>query len=223
MKWLVLTALLPGPALACALELILATDVSGSIDQQEYALQAGGLADAFRDKRMFEAIESLEGGMLITHMQWSGRSRQRQVTPWRYLTDASSTFAYGEELLNSRRVWRNYSTAIGEALVFAEQISIEAPQTCDRRVIDVSGDGVSNEGRAPHEIAERLAAQGYVINGLVIKGAKPDPESHFISDVIAGDGAFVEVAQGFEDYPEAILRKLLREINPPLLVSEAPR
>ncbi|MEM8791858.1 MAG: DUF1194 domain-containing protein [Pseudomonadota bacterium] len=223
MRWLALAAFLPGQAMACALELILATDVSGSIDQQEYGLQANGLADAFSDPRMIEAVESLEGGLLITHMQWSGRSRQRQVTPWRLLTDATSTLAYSEELAASRRIWRNYSTAIGEALAHAEALSLEAPQTCDRRVIDVSGDGVSNEGRAPRDLAESLAARGYVINGLVIKGAKPDPEAHFISEVIAGEGAFVEIAQGFEDYPEAILRKLLREINPPLLTSELQR
>lgn len=223
MRWLALTALLPAPAFACALELILATDVSGSIDQTEYTLQAGGMAQAFGDERLIEAVERLDGGMLVTHTQWSGASRQRQVTGWRHLTERGNILAYAEELRGTRRVWRNFSTAIGEALLHAERISATAPMTCRRRVIDVSGDGVSNEGRPPVIEAERLAGLGYVINGLVIRGAEPDPVAHFETEVIAGPGSFVEVATGFEDYPEAILRKLLREIDPPLAVSDARR
>ncbi|MEL6476257.1 MAG: DUF1194 domain-containing protein [Pseudomonadota bacterium] len=222
MRALILLALLPGPAFACALELILATDVSGSIDQREYRLQAGGLAEAFADDRLIEAVKRLDGGMLVTHTQWSGASRQRQVTGWRHLTDPASTRAFAEELRGTRRVWRNFSTAIGEALLHAERISGTAPMVCRRRVIDVSGDGVSNEGRPPLGEARRLADLGYVVNGLVIRGAEPDPVAHFEAEVAAGPGSFVEVAEGFEDYPEAILRKLLREIDPPLAISRAP-
>jgi hypothetical protein len=88
-------------------------------------------------------------------------------------------------------------------------------------VIDVSGDGVSNEGRAPSTVSGVLAAEGYTINGLVIRGADPDPVAHFRAQVIAGPGAFVEVAADFADYPRAILRKLLREIDQPLILSGA--
>ncbi|MBY8976002.1 DUF1194 domain-containing protein [Rhodobacteraceae bacterium NNCM2] len=214
-----LLCLVPGPALACALELILATDVSGSIDQQEYALQANGLATAFRDERLINAIAEMEGGLIITHFQWSGASRQGQVTPWRHLTDAASIHAYSAELSATDRLWRNFSTAIGEALRYAGAISAEAPLACKRRVIDVSGDGISNEGQPPRVLADRLAAQGFTVNALVIRGAEPDPVDHFQHEVIAGPGAFLEIATGFEDYPAAILRKLLREIDPPLLTS----
>lgn len=223
MRWLLAFLLLiPGPAMACAIELILASDVSGSIDQREYRLQADGLAEAFADDRLIEAIELLEGGMLVTHSQWSGASRQRQVNGWRHLTDRASVLAFSRELSQTGRVWRNFSTAIGEALIHAEEVSTTAPLACERRVIDVSGDGVSNEGRSPRPEAARLAAQGFTVNGLVIRGAAPDPVGHFQTEVIAGPGAFVEVAQNFEDYPEAILRKLLREIDPPLVTSALP-
>ncbi|MEM7508890.1 MAG: DUF1194 domain-containing protein [Pseudomonadota bacterium] len=222
MKWLLAFLLLPGPAMACALELILASDVSGSIDQREYRLQAGGLAEAFADERLLEAIELLDGGMLVTHSQWSGASRQRQVNDWHHLTDRASVLAFSAELSRTGRVWRNFSTAIGEALIHAAEVSATAPIACERKVIDVSGDGVSNEGRSPKPEAARLAAQGFTVNGLVIRGAAPDPVDHFENEVIAGPGAFVEIAQNFEDYPEAILRKLLREIDPPLVTSALP-
>lgn len=214
-----LACLAPGPALACGLELILATDVSGSIDQQEYRLQADGLATAFRDRRLIDAIGEIEGGMIVTHFHWSGASRQGQVTPWRHLTDPASVEAYSAELSGATRLWRNFSTAIGEALRYARTINATAPLACTRRVVDISGDGISNEGGLPRPAADLLAAEGYIVNALVIRGAEPDPVDHYRDEVISGPGAFVEVATDFEDYPAAILRKLLREIDPPMLTS----
>lgn len=212
----------PGPVLACALELILAVDVSGSINSREYALQAGGLADAFETEALAKAVESLEGGMVVTLTHWSGASRQRQMTGWHHLTDPASMAAFAAEVRSTPRAWRNFSTAIGEALDHARMISADAPMVCERRVIDVSGDGVSNEGRPPPVVGRAMGAEGYVINGLAIRGADPDPVRHFEEKVIAGPGAFVEVAEGFADYPRAILRKLLREIDQPMAISTAP-
>ena len=217
-------ALAAAPAAAgdCALELILAVDVSGSIDSREFVLQSEGLAEAFEDPVLAAAVAELEGGMLVTMTHWSGSSRQRQMTGWHRVTDAASLAAFAAELRRAGRAWRNFSTAIGDALIHAAAISADAPVRCARRVIDVSGDGVSNEGQAPRAIADALAARGYTVNGLVIRGADPDPLPHYRAEVVAGPGAFVEVADGFEDYPRAILRKLLREIDQPMIVSEAP-
>lgn len=211
----------PGPAGACALELVLAMDVSGSINAREYALQAGGLADAFEHPSLISAVEALDGGMLVTLTQWSGGSRQRHVTGWHHASDGPSLAAFARAIRAAPREWRNFSTAIGEALIHAGLVSETAPATCARRVIDVSGDGVSNEGRPPAPEAAALAARGYVINGLVIRGADPDPVTHYIDEVIAGPGAFVEIAEDFEDFPRAILKKLLREIDRPLFLSDA--
>jgi len=215
-------AALPGPALACALELILAVDVSGSINSREYALQAGGLADALESEALAQAVEALDGGMVVTLTHWSGASRQRQMVGWTRVSDAPSLAAFAEQVRSTPRAWRNFSTAIGEALDHAARVSADAPVECKRRVVDVSGDGVSNEGRPPAMISPEMAARGYTINGLVIRGADPDPVAHFERHVIAGPGAFVEIAEGFADYPRAILRKLLREIDRPLQVSENP-
>ncbi len=136
------------------------------------------------------------------------------------LSDAPSMARFAAEARGAARAWSDYSTAIGEALVHAAEVGAGAPEACKRRVIDVSGDGVSNEGREPSTVSRPLAARGYTINGLVIRGADPDPVVHFRAQVIAGPGAFVEIAADFADYPRAILRKLLREIDQPLILSE---
>ena len=211
----------PAPAGACALELILAVDVSGSIDSREFTLQTNGLADAFENPSLVAAIGELEGGVLVTMTHWSGSTRHRRMTGWHRLSDAPSMARFAAKARSTERAWRNYSTAVGEALVHAARVSATAPETCKRRVIDISGDGVSNEGRAPSTVSGTLAARGYTINGLVIRGADPDPVAHYRAQVIAGLGAFVEIAADFADYPRAILRKLLREIDQPMILSEA--
>ena len=211
----------PGPAPGCALELILAVDVSGSIDDREFALQMEGMASAFEDPALIEAVEVQEGGVLVTLTQWSGASRQRQVTDWHQLDGAASMAVFAGAVRESGRDWRNYSTAIGEALHHALRVGGTAPGTCRRRVVDVSGDGVNNEGRAPRAMADALAAMGYTVNGLVIRGDTPDPVKHYEVNVLAGPRAFLEIAADFEDYPEAIRRKLLREVEERALISQA--
>ena len=210
----------PGVAAACALELILAVDVSGSIDHHEFALQTEGIAAAFESPLLAEAIIHQEGGVLVTLTHWSGSSRQRQVTDWHKLSDIDSMQRFANEIRRGGRDWRNYSTAIGEALFHAMRTGETAPERCKRRVVDMSGDGVSNEGRAPRAMADTLAALGYTVNGLVIRGDSPDPVKYYERNVLAGPNAFLEIARDFEDYPRAILRKLLREVEQHALISE---
>ncbi|MEM7500177.1 MAG: DUF1194 domain-containing protein [Pseudomonadota bacterium] len=210
----------PGAARACALELILALDVSGSIDAREFGIQTEGLAAAFEDPRLIAAIDALPGGIVVTMTHWSGISRQRQMTPWARIEEPADAHAFAASIRGAGRAWRNFSTAIGEAIMHARDVSETAPVDCTRRVLDISGDGVSNEGRHPSSASDVLAGDGFIINGLVIRGAEPDPVQQYLEQVIAGPGAFVEVADGFADYPRAILKKLLREIDKPLLVSE---
>ena len=167
------------------------------------------------------AIEAQEGGVLVTLTQWSGRSRQKQVTDWFLLQGPQDMGAFASAIRRGGRDWRNYSTAIGEALSHARMVGQSAPVACKRKVIDVSGDGVSNEGEAPRPVADLLAAEGYTINGLVIRGDSPDPVAYYERHVLAGPRAFIEIAQDFNDYPRAILKKLLREIEDFALISEA--
>ncbi|MEM7090737.1 MAG: DUF1194 domain-containing protein [Pseudomonadota bacterium] len=209
----------PGIAFACALELILAVDISGSIDQDEFALQTEGMAAAFETPELAEAIVHQDGGIYATLTQWSGATRQRQVTGWHHLTGPDSMARFASAIREGGRNWRNYSTAIGEALFHAMRIGESVPVECKRRVVDMSGDGVSNEGRDPRAMADALAALGYTVNGLVIKGDSPDPVKYYEIKVLAGPQSFLEVAQDFEDYPRAILRKLLKEIEQQALIS----
>lgn len=204
------------PAAACGLELVLAIDVSRSVVEREFAIQTGGLAAAFRDSRIVDAISWTDGGIMATVTQWSGAASQEQTVPWAHLTGAASIAAFAAAVERQERAFFASYTAIGAALVHAEALAATNPLPCARRVIDVSGDGTSNHGPEPRPVAEALAASGVTVNGLVIRGAWPDPAAFYRENVVRGDGAFLEVAQGFGDYPAAIRRKLLRELAPHL-------
>jgi len=204
------------PAHACGLELVLAMDVSRSVVNAEFDLQMGGLAAAFRDPEVAEAIRWMPGGVMATVTQWSGPDSQVQPVPWTHLTDASSAASFADAIELQKRAFFAAYTAIGDALVHANGLSATNPQPCARRVIDVSGDGASNRGLAPGPIATALAANGVTVNGLVILGAWPDPADFYLENVIRGEGAFLEIAEDFSDYAAAIRRKLLRELTPQL-------
>lgn len=201
----------------CTLALILAIDVSGSVDRDEYRLQMDGLAEAFRTEDIAAAINS-DGatGIYTTVVQWSGATRHRQIVPWRWLTDFDSVKQFANEIAVQPRAFRIYSTGIGEALAFSWSRFSGEPATCRRRVIDVSGDGPSNEGRDPAATRTAMVADGITINGLAILDAEPGLKSYYEANVIGGAASFVMTANSFKDYPDAIRRKLIREILPPI-------
>lgn len=206
----------------CALALILAVDVSGSIDPDEYDLQMSGLADAFRSEDIVHAIEmSGSGGLYVTVLHWSGNGQQFQIVPWTRLTSRASVLAFATEIDRRPRAYHHYATAIGEALGFANSLFLQVPALCRRRVIDVSGDGRSNEGWSPNLIRDAVVSGGVTINGLAILANDPELKSYYKQKIIGGNGAFVMSADRFEDYPNAIRRKLLREILPgPIAINE---
>ncbi len=207
----------PARAADCGLELLLAMDVSRSVVNSEYELQMNGLAQAFRDPEVGEAITWVTGGVMATVTQWSGMDAQTQPVPWTHLTDAAGATAFAAAIDRQSRAFHASYTAVGEALFHANGLSATNPRRCARRVIDVSGDGVSNRGRPTRQMAEALAANGVTINGLVIKGAWPDPVEFYLKNVVRGDGAFLETTENFADYAAAIKRKLLRELTPQLV------
>ncbi len=204
----------PARAAECGLELVLAMDVSRSVVEAEFELQIGGLALAFRDPEVAEAITWTLGGVMATVTQWSGPEAQVQPVPWTHLTDAASAAAFAAAIERQERAFFASYTAVGEALLHAAGLSATNPRRCARRVIDVSGDGASNRGRAVLPVAEALAADGVTVNGLVIKGAWPDPVEFYLRNVVRGDAAFLETTENFADYADAIKRKLLRELAP---------
>ncbi len=207
---------LPARATECGLELVLAMDVSRSVVNSEYDLQMGGLAAAFRDPEVAEAITWIAGGVMATVTQWSGPEAQAQPVPWTHLTNAAGAAAFAAAIERQERAFFASYTAIGEALFHANGLSSTNPRRCARRVIDVSGDGASNRGRPVRQVAEALAANGVTVNGLVIMGAWPDPAEFYLRNVVRGDGAFLETTANFADYADAIKRKLLRELTPQL-------
>ncbi|MEM7177474.1 MAG: DUF1194 domain-containing protein [Pseudomonadota bacterium] len=203
-----------GPATACGLELVLAMDVSRSVVNHEYDLQMGGLSAAFRDSAVTDAIKWTPGGIMVTVTQWSGPESQSQTVPWSHLTTPADAHAFANAIDRQDRMFFAAYTAIGEALFHAASLSRSNPSRCLRRVIDISGDGASNRGRLPRPVADALASQGITINALVIEGSKDEPVEFYRRHVVRGFGAFLEVADGFDDYARAIRAKLLREMDP---------
>jgi len=204
-------ALAPAPVAACGVALALTVDVSGSVDEYEYDLQMGGLADALRDGLVADALISEKAAVMVVH--WSGQSRQSVVVPWTRVESVADVDRLALLVDDVPRAWRNFSTGIGEALAFTAN-QFGAVADCERRVIDVSGDGTSNEGAPPPEdIKEALAAAGFVINGLAIEGQTAQLTEYYREKVIAGPNSFVLPAYGFLDYPEKIRKKLIREVT----------
>ncbi|NNE51033.1 MAG: DUF1194 domain-containing protein [Sulfitobacter sp.] len=208
---------LPHASLACDLALVLAVDVSGSVDEREYRIQMEGLALALSDGIVEDAL--VDAQAQITVVQWTGASRQRQTIPWTAMTSVEEVRALAVQVDNDLRRWRNFSTAIGEAITLSADLFDAVPE-CRRKVIDVSGDGISNEGKEPQEVLPSLNARGIVVNGLAIETDETDLTAYYFENLIVGEGAFVITANGFEDYPEQIRRKLQRETTKQLSLAE---
>ncbi|WP_441351671.1 DUF1194 domain-containing protein [Sulfitobacter sp. JL08] len=195
-------------AQACDLALVLAVDVSGSVDPQEYRIQMDGLAEALRDGIVAEAL--VDAQAWLTLVQWTGSSRQQTSISWAQMTTFDAVEAFAERVTQEPRLWRNYSTAIGEALHYSLASFDDIPD-CRRKVIDVSGDGSSNEGLSPRDMHAALNAEKVTVNAVVIETDGEDLTGYFWENVITGEGAFVMTANGFADYPDRIRRKLQRE------------
>jgi Ca-activated chloride channel family protein len=195
---------------ACDLALVLAVDVSGSVDTEEYKIQMQGLAEALRDGAISEALVVREAAVQV--IQWTGTGRHRVSVPWTRIRTFDDTDLLADEIENDQRIWRNFSTALGEAVRFAQR-SFDAVPDCARRVIDVSGDGRSNEGIRPPELHASLLADGIIVNGLAIEAYDKGLTAYFEEQLIVGPGAFAMRAATFKEYPDRIRRKLLREIT----------
>lgn len=206
----------------CALALAFALDVSASVNAAEYDIQKGGLAAAMRDPEIIDAILAAPGAVWFLAYEWSASLQQVVIQDWAQMRDLADIQRFAATLDSHNRRFGRSSTALGQALSFGVKQFASLPTLCDRQVIDVSGDGVNNDGVAPEALrgAGRLA--GVTINGLVIAGASPNPVPYYREKVIYGTDAFMMVARnGFEDYPDLIKGKLLRELRPPFLLGDA--
>ena len=210
---------LPAPGVAqtmCGVELVLAMDVSRSVSTPEYRLQMDGLADAFRDDEVRDAIRAIPGGVMATVMIWGDQRQQKQTTPWTLLLgDGGAEDVFANSIAYTRRSFGFTLTGLGAAMLYADRLSATNPMRCRKRVVDISGDGVWNDGPRPSTAWKSLPPD-LTINGLVILGATPDPLAFYQQEVIGGPNAFVEVANDFDAYADAIKLKLLRELAPSL-------
>jgi hypothetical protein len=195
------------------LELVLAVDASSSVSSVEFDLQIRGLAEAFRDPRVVQAIRaSGDLGLAVALIQWSDSRKQFLAVDWNIVHDAESAEALSEEIANTPRFVIGGGTAIGGALEYA----IRQLETNDfegrRKAIDVSGDGHSNQGVHPARLRDAAVKRGITINGLAILNEEPTVDSYYFANVIGGTGAFVMTANDYEAYALAILTKLIKEI-----------
>lgn len=196
------------------LVLVLAVDVSGSIDVDEFLLQRQGYGAAFRDPRLIAAIV---GGrtrrIAVTLMEWAGASAQAQVIPWTVVDDRDSSRALADKIeRSSRQVFGGRSTSISGAIDAGVRLIESSGYEADRRVIDVSGDGHNNAGRPAGFARDAAVLKGIVINGLAILTDDGILDVHYRDHVIGGPGAFVLGVETFAEFKNAILAKLIREV-----------
>lgn len=204
--------------------LVLAADVSRSIDYQKFELQRKGYAAAMSDPRVIDAIRSGPNGRIgISFVEWSGFGAQKLVIDWTAIADAASAHAFGDRIRNAPRSFSD-RTSISGGIDFAAEQFDRASLSASRHIIDLSGDGTNNAGRTVELARDEAVAKGITINGLVIlsEQAMPwnpehtNPEgglAHYYSQhVIGGPGAFVMVAQDFNSFGQALINKLVAEI-----------
>jgi hypothetical protein len=207
-------------------ELVLAVDVSLSMDEREYQMEMRGYANAFRNQAVQEAIQmGGTGRIAVALMQWSGYGTYKLSVGWTLLDGAGAAEGLARAIEATARMpggSTSISGAIDKALTLFDGDGFDGA----RRVIDISGDGRNNNGRDPVAARQEAVAQGIVINGLPIAGGEPGLEEYYHDTVIGGPGAFMVVAHGFDDFGQAISKKLIAEIaniSPDLLPEPVQR
>jgi len=204
--------------------LVLAADVSRSIDESEFALQRKGYSSAVTDPRVLAAIRGgTTGTIAICFVEWSGAGEQNVVADWTVIRDEEDAGGFAAAVLAAPRSFIG-RTSISGAIDFAMERFAAAQPRAGRHIIDISGDGTNNSGRPVTEARDQALAEGVTINGLAIINDKPNPGYAFHTqppgglaewyrqNVIGGPGAFVLAARDFRSFADAMLRKLVQEV-----------
>ncbi|MEM7723694.1 MAG: DUF1194 domain-containing protein [Pseudomonadota bacterium] len=210
-----LAALAATPALAqdqCRLALQLGVDVSASVDAQEYQIQLSGLASALLDEAVVAGFLNGPGPVALSIFEWSGRFQQDVLVDWTLVTSEADLTTIAEQVLGQTRAHQDFPTALGYALGFAATRFETAPP-CLFQTLDISGDGQNNDGFPPAAAYQHFNFDGVTVNGLAIGGASRLIEDYYAAEVIRGPGAFVEYARNFDEFAEAMRRKLERELR----------
>lgn len=200
--------------------LVLAVDVSRSVDEDEARLQREGYRAAVSDSRIVEAIRGgMLGSIAVAYTEWAGIEYQRLVVPWTRIGSQRDADVWAEALTQAPRASLPW-TSISGAIDHARQMMDQCPHEATRKVIDISGDGVNNSGPPAEQARDRAVAEGITINGLPILNDRPilgapppiPLDVYFRDSVIGGNGAFVIAAEDFDAFGNAVRRKLIREI-----------
>ena len=217
--------------------LVLAADVSRSVDDVEFNLQRKGYAVAMTDPQVLHAIVGGRNhAVAVTFIEWSGAADQNVVVDWTVVRDEEGAGSVAATMLTAPRSFLG-RTAIGAAIDFARERIAAAPAEADKRIIDISGDGTSNSGRAVTEARDDAVAAGITINALAIINTQTNPgyafhtqppgglPKYFEENVIGGPGAFLLKIDNFESFAAAITRKMVTEIAgapPPVQTAALP-
>lgn len=208
------------PAAACRLALLLALDVSSSVDETEDRLQRGGLVAALTSPEVRAAFFAVDAPVALAAFEWSGRYNQEVLLEWTLIEGPADLLTAAETIAASTRSHNEFPTAMGYALGFGAEMLRRAPN-CLNKTIDMAGDGQNNEGFGPRLAYKEFDFDDITVNGLVVNAAEFASETDLIAfyrdEVLWGPGAFMEVAQGFEDYERAMRRKLERELTPAII------
>ena len=204
--------------------LVLSSDVSRSVDHPKFLLQREGYAAAISDPMVMEAIKSgPHQRIAVCFVEWSGFGAQKLVIDWTMIDGPGAARKFGDQLLELPRAFAD-RTSISGGIEFASAQLERAPFEGSRRTIDVSGDGTNNAGRDVGLARDEALALGISINGLVILSETPLPwnpehtnppgglEKYYQDNVIGGPGAFVLVAENFNSFGRAIIKKMIAEI-----------
>ncbi len=218
------SALSARAAEAVDLLLVLAADVSRSVDQPKFQLQRDGYAAAVTDPRVLEAISTgMHRRIAICFVEWSGAGAHKLVIDWMMIDGTAAARRFADAIVEAPRSFAD-RTSISGGIEFAMTQFERAPFESKRRTIDVSGDGTNNSGRDVVAVRDEALAKGITINGLVILSERPlawNPEhtnpagglaQYYRENVIGGPGAFVIVAENFRSFGQALINKLVAEI-----------
>jgi Ca-activated chloride channel homolog len=196
------------------LALVIALDCSASISVESFGLMASGCAAGLRDESVIQGLTGGSlGGSLCTLMIWSSVGAYEVMVDWTRLGSPDEIAAFAEAVENVPRVIGAYgATAVGEALRACGRQLLAKPAAATRSVIDMVGNGKSNQGVKPAAVRDALVAAGVTINGLCVLHDEPDLLAHYEAEVIGGPGAFAMTCQDFSEFEEAMRQKLQREI-----------
>ena len=196
------------------INLVLAIDCSYSVDGQEFALQTAGMAAAFINPVIVQAIENgAYGAISVTVVQWSHPDSQIVVVPWMRVSSPSEALELAGAIARTSRQTSEGATSISGMLKFGQRLIHNSPYRAARDIIDIVADGENNNGERVERVRDRLNADGITINGLAIQNEVSYLYYYMRNRVIGGNFAFVEQAASYRDFGRAIHRKLLREIQ----------